>query len=304
MSIENKGKVPKRNKAFNLKSKPTNELYSWYDSIPDHMKPKVANPAYDHHKVSMPCRVILVGASGAGKTCLFVDFLYRCPETFNRIILCSPMANEPLYAYLKSKLKEGDMVVCGSVRELPVLEDIEQDKDEHTLVVFDDVVVERNQKPIEDYFIRCRKKPASVFYISQSYFAVPKIIRQQASHIWLRKMSGVRDIKLVMSDFSIDLKPNEMWKMYSDCVEKGSFLNIAITDPEAERFRCGYLEVINPKEYKGIMDDEDKYDGHHNEDEEDSKDTKDTTTHTTIIGGKTGDGRVETIAERIRRLRA
>jgi hypothetical protein len=241
-----------RRKALNPKSKPSNDLENWYLQMPEHLKPKLDNPAFDHHKISMPFRIVLVGTSGSGKTNLLVSTLYRMPSTFSHIVLCCPMPNEPLYAFMRSKLKPDEITICENVASLPDLNSLPHEKGDHTLVIFDDMVVERNQRPIADYFIRCRKQPASVFYLSQSYFQVPKIIRQQASHVWLRKMSGIRDIKLVMSDYNMDLTPYEMWRMYSDCVEQGSFLNIAITDPERERFRCGYLEVIDPRRYKGI----------------------------------------------------
>jgi hypothetical protein len=250
MSI-NKGKTAKRNKPYNLKKDPDNDLFNWYNSVPDHMLTPVDNPAFDHHRVSLPCRICVVGTSGSGKTSLLLDFLYRCPETFSHIILCSPMGvKEPLYKYLKSRLQEGQLMVCEKISDLPDLESIEQDKGDHTLVVFDDMVVEKNQRPITSYFIRCRKKPASVFYLSQSYFQIPKLIRQQATHIWLRKMSGIRDVKLIMSDYSIDLTPKEMWDMYTSCVDDNSFLNISVGDNATDRFKRGYLDVINEQDFK------------------------------------------------------
>jgi hypothetical protein len=89
-----------------------------------------------------------------------------------------------------------------------------------------------------------------VFYLSQSYFQIPKLIRQQATHIWLRKMSGIRDVKLIMSDYSIDLTPKEMWDMYTSCVDDNSFLNISVGDNATDRFKRGYLDVINEQDFK------------------------------------------------------
>jgi len=274
MSTSNKGKVARRNKPFNLNAKPSNDLYSWYKSMPDHMKVKVDNPAFSHHQISLPCRIVICGTSSSGKTSLLLDMLYRMPETFSHIILCSPMGTkEPLYNYLKSKLREGDLTVCENIKQLPKLEDIDQEEGDHTLVVFDDMVVEKNQRPISDYFIRCRKKPASVCYLSQSYFGVPKIIRQQASHVWLRKMSGIRDVRLIMSDYNIDLTPQQLWNMYSDCVDDDSFLNIDISDRVARRFRKGYLEVIDPERYKDNS--QSKTNAEHDQDDSDQEEKGD-----------------------------
>lgn len=249
MSITNKGRKVKHDKPLNLKSNPTNEMVNWYEAMPDHLRMKVENPAFNHHKIQLPCRVVLCSMSGGGKTSLLCETLYRMPNTFSHIVLCSPMANEPLYAYLRSRLREGDITICEKVSDLPDLNDLPHEEGDHTLVIFDDVVTEKNQRPLCDYFIRCRKQPASVFYLTQSFYAVPKLIRSQASHVWLRKVSGLKDVKLIMREFSVNMKPDELWEMYRDCIEDGSFLNIAICDKEEERFRKGFLTPIDPNTY-------------------------------------------------------
>ena len=43
------------------------------------------------------------------------------------------------------------------------------DNDNQKIVIFDDFVCEKNQKPIVDYFIGGRHKNCSVIYLSQSY---------------------------------------------------------------------------------------------------------------------------------------
>ena len=42
--------------------------------------------------------------------------------------------------------------------------------DNQKLVIFDDFVCEKNQKPLIDYFIRGRHKNYSLIYLSQSYY--------------------------------------------------------------------------------------------------------------------------------------
>ena len=54
--------------------------------------------------------------------------------------------------------------------------------DNQKIVIFDDYVCERNQKPIVDYFIGSRHKNCSVIYLSQSYYLTPKDIRLNCSH--------------------------------------------------------------------------------------------------------------------------
>ena len=48
------------------------------------------------------------------------------------------------------------------------------DSDSQKIVIFDDFVCDKNQKPLIDYFIRGRHKNCSVIYLSQSYYKTPK----------------------------------------------------------------------------------------------------------------------------------
>ena len=54
--------------------------------------------------------------------------------------------------------------------------------DNQKLVVFDDFICEKNQRPLIDYFIRGRHKNCSVIYLSQSYYKTPKDMRLNCSH--------------------------------------------------------------------------------------------------------------------------
>ena len=54
--------------------------------------------------------------------------------------------------------------------------------DNQKIVIFDDMVWEKNQDDIIDYFIRGRLRNCSVIYLSQSYFKTPKNIRDNCTH--------------------------------------------------------------------------------------------------------------------------
>jgi hypothetical protein len=70
------------------------------------------------------------------------------------------------------------------------------DKEENNLIVLDDLVneSEKAQKPICDYFIRCRKKNCSIIYISQSFYAVPKMIRDNISYLIIKQVSSMKNL--------------------------------------------------------------------------------------------------------------
>ena len=49
--------------------------------------------------------------------------------------------------------------------------------DNQKLVIFDDFVCGKNQKPLIDYFLRGKHKNCSIIYVNQSYYKTPKDIR-------------------------------------------------------------------------------------------------------------------------------
>ena len=223
-----------------------NTMTQWYNVLPTHLKHKVENPAYANHKIDLACRIVCVGNSGSGKSQLCCEMIYRMPNTFSHIVLCCQNANEPLYQFLRTKIPEEQFTICEKIQNIPDLDTLPHGDGDHTLVIMDDMVHEKNQSKIEEYYVRARKIPASIIYLSQSFFGVPKLIRQNCTHLWLRKVSGARDINLILSDVNIGLEKEELMDMYRECIKDNSFLNIRVVEnDEKERFYKGFLERMD-----------------------------------------------------------
>ena len=80
------------------------------------------------------------------------------------------------------------------------LEDYNPTKKRKVLVVFDDVIwdMEANKKlsPIvTEWLLRRRNVNISFVFISQSYFKVPKTIRQNATHYFIMKIPNKKELK-------------------------------------------------------------------------------------------------------------
>lgn len=231
------------------KTKP-NQLIKWYDKLPKSMIQNVPNPAYQQHLIDLPCRIVLVGASGSGKSQLILSTIHKMPDTFSHIVLVCQNSSEPLYQFLKSKLKPEDITVCEGLQDMPSLNDLEHGGDNHTLVICDDMVLEKDQKKFEELFLRGRKVPASVIYATQSFYHTPLFIRKNVTHCWLKKLSTMRDLKMVLKDFDLDSTPEEMLDMYQYCTGDGGFLNLAVVDNDTTRwYRKNFTEFLHP-DYK------------------------------------------------------
>ena len=71
--------------------------------------------------------VCIIGGSGAGKTNAILNWLSRCSEKFNDIIIFNANStNEPLYNLLKEKIPE--IQEYSDINELPDLKSFEGDK--------------------------------------------------------------------------------------------------------------------------------------------------------------------------------
>ena len=191
---------PRKKKEAELVPK-GNEVINYYEHIPKDLLDEAENPNIHLHNLKLPFRAVIVAPSGSGKTNFLTNLLHLfCAGkgTFADITVITRNADEPLYNWLKEK-GEGLLQVKEGLMNLPNLDKF--DKKENHLVVLDDLVLTKNQEAIEAYYIRARKLNCSVIYISQSYFRIPKIIRQNLSYLFILKLGGDRDMRLILTEF-------------------------------------------------------------------------------------------------------
>ena len=203
------------------------------------------NPNFDLHGFKIPFRACVVAPSGSGKSNFVVNLISLFSKgkgTFNTIHIICKDADEPLYKYLASK--SPSIIVKEGLHELPDLDKF--DKSDCSLVIIDDMVMERNQRQICEYYIRCRKKSVSIMYLSQSFYAIPKVIRINCSYLIILKMSGDRDVNLVLKESGIGLSKEQLMKAYEYATSEKLvplIVNIEESDKN-KKFRRGFTELI------------------------------------------------------------
>ena len=129
-------------------------------------------------------RMLMCGPSGCGKTNTLMHMLYHLLY-YDKIYLFSKNLEQPKYQELFQTFAPISRDVRYNVVEASnegILPLSELDDDNQKIVIFDDYICERNQKPLIEYFIRGRHKNCSVIYLSQSYYLTPKDIRLNCSH--------------------------------------------------------------------------------------------------------------------------
>ena len=118
------------------------------------------------------------------------------------------------------------------------------DKTQQTLIVMDDLVGEKNQKPMEQYFLRARKKNASLVYITQSYYAVPKMIRNNMTYLVIKQISSMKNLTMIAREFDLGLPKQVLTDMYKDATaDKQNFLMMDLEGDPKDKFRKGFNEI-------------------------------------------------------------
>lgn len=219
------------------------KLQNFY-TLTKHLNKDYHNPNYKRHMMQLPFRLLICGGSGAGKTNTLMNLIKRMSGTFNTIVICCKSKEEPLYQYLEEKAGDSVQFYEG-INNIP---SVDQFADcGQTLVVFDDLVLDKNQGPIEQFFIRGRKvgDGISCAYLSQSYFKTPKTIRLQCNYMMLKKLSSTRDLNMILNDFALGVDKKALGKLYKAATaDMLSFLMIDVNN-EDMKFRKGFVDVLS-----------------------------------------------------------
>jgi hypothetical protein len=141
------------------------------------------------------------------------------------------------------------LVIKEGLHNLPQLD--KMDKQVNNLVVLDDLQNEKDLSVVENFYIRCRKFNCSIFFLSQNYFRVPKIIRNNCSYLCILKLSGDREVGMILKENGVGLTKEQLVNMYKYATsEKFSPLLIDIEEPDmTKKYRKGMYQFLNPSDF-------------------------------------------------------
>ena len=200
-----------------------------------------------------PFRILIIGSSGSGKTNALLNLIEN-QRDIDKIYLYAKDPYKAKYQYLINK-REG--VGINHFNDLKAFIEYSNDmsdvykninnynpeKDNKILIVFDDMIADmiRNKKLnliVTELFIRCRKLNISLVFISQSYFKVPKDVRNNSTHFFIMKIPNKRELQQIATNHSSDINTKDFIKVYKKCTDKPySFLVIDSTLPSDDPLR-------------------------------------------------------------------
>jgi len=197
------------------------------------------NPLAPQH----PYRLLICGPSHSGKTNLAFNIIMKYTH-FNKLYVVSKMVDsEDKYIFLqkwinkiteklRKKTKVDELEVgyfYNNFNDLPEVDDL--DENLQNLILIDDMLTERNQSKIEEYFIRSRKKNCSIIYLTQSFYRTPKLIRDNCTDFAIFDVGSKRELIEISKTVANRISYDEFVKLYRECVSnEHGFIYISTRD--------------------------------------------------------------------------
>ena len=202
-------------------------------------KQSTHNPNYNNHLIEVPFRMAIIASSGGGKTMFLCELIHRMSGTFEEIVICLRSKHEPLYEMLEVK---GKGLIEFHENTVPDIDEFKTG--EQRLIVFDDLILDKKLLTrIGEYYIRSRKYNVSCAFLSQSFYAIPKMIRQQCNYLVLKKLGSDKDIKMIIREFSLNMPIDRLMEMYKACTkEKTNFLMIDLQN-DTYKYRFNFTPI-------------------------------------------------------------
>ena len=192
-----------------------------------------------------PYRLLIIGGSGTEKANALLN-LTNNQQDIDKIYLYAKDPYEKKYQHLINKRESVGLKHFNDPKAFieysndmhsvyKNIDDYNLSKENNILIVFDDMIADMiNNKKLNsivtDLFIRGRKLNISLIFITQSYFKVPKDVRNNSTHFFIMKIPKKRELMQIAINHSSDINTKAFIEIYRKCTDKPySFLIIDTT---------------------------------------------------------------------------
>ena len=179
--------------------------------IPNYDRGVDANTKYKQlygYMPNAPFGMLMASPSGSGKTNTLVHILQAPLVYYDKVYLYARNLEKEkhqqlsdLFDMLSQKVSYPIMEVSSDIGGIQPLEAL--DRDSQKIVIFDDFVTEKNQKPNVQYFTGGRHRNCSSIYLSQSYFNTPKPIRLNCNHFCIGEFPTKQERNSICNELSV-----------------------------------------------------------------------------------------------------
>ena len=187
------------------------------DSVNNIEKPKIGNVNNKINDLTLENhRHVIIGPSNVGKTYYMLKILEKTGD------------QRPIHIITRSPNQYPNYKTSNEIKPI--------NKYKGSIVIFDDMLGARNCSQIDEFFTRGRHEDLDVYYISQSYFALPRqSIRNNSDRLILFKQT-LRDVQSMYYDIgAYDMNYDEFKLMcHKAWDEKYNYLCIDMTKNKNE----------------------------------------------------------------------
>lgn len=194
-------------------------------------------------------RCIIAGPSNCGKTNLLISLIEsEHGLKFENIYIYSKTLEQNKYQYLKKIFEPLHNVGFYTFSSSDKVISPKEAK-KNSIIIFDDVICDKNQENIKSYFCLGRHRGIDCFYLTQTYTRVSKhLIRDNCNFLILFKQDDL-NLKHIFNDMGVacDMNFDNFRKFCFECwKEKYGF---AVIDLDSEvnkgRYRKGFSKFLH-----------------------------------------------------------
>lgn len=226
---------------------------------------KEYNPSFNIHKIHMFKHFLFCGGTGLGKSNAVINLLLTMQGCFSHVQIYTADPEEKLYRMLKAKLK--DQLTIDEIGKIPRLGEQKSGRGQQLLIIDDFITSgKKTMQILEEYAIRGRKQLFTCCFLTQSFYACPKKIREQVRYIVLLKLCDKRNFGLIISSLDTDIDNEVIRKVIKNASKED--LNVCLIDLQTkntnELIRRNFLAyefyiledphgnpIMNPKLFDG-----------------------------------------------------
>lgn len=228
----------------------------YYKIIPkEYLQNDTSYPNYEKTKVIVPCRAIFYGPPGSGKNNSLLYWLFQL-ECFSEFYICAKNFNQPLWRYfidktqdVERKVKQPILFLCSQPDEMPKLDTIVNDGKRRAFI-WDDCLTcnKKEYECITTPYVNGRNLGISCFFLSQAWTPIHRIIRLSCDYIVIKKLRSTGDLKRIIREASLDIKPEQLNNLYKEATkDTSSFLLIdKVTNDPDLMFRRNFTPCSLP----------------------------------------------------------
>ena len=171
-----------------------------------------------------PYRIFIIGGSGSGKTNALLNLINNQPD-IDKIYLYAKDLYKTKYQFLINKRESTGLKHFNDPKAFieysndmqDVYKNINYynpDKENKILIVFDDMIADMiNNKKLNsivtELYIRGRKLSISIVFITQLYLKIPKDVRLNTIHFFIKKILNKRKLQQIAQNHSSDISTKD-----------------------------------------------------------------------------------------------